>query len=66
MYYLVRCPYCSEYRITESTGKVKCFNCGHTFTVNPKNKPSRVIKASNNLDELRRIMFELRYYRQRI
>ena len=65
MYYLVRCPNCNEYRITESTKKVKCFHCGHTFTVNPKNKPSYVIKASKNLEELRKLMFELRYYRSK-
>jgi hypothetical protein len=42
----VKCPSCSKVMAVQTLKKKKCYSCGRTFDIYPKNAVSRVVPSS--------------------
>jgi hypothetical protein len=40
----VRCPYCGWIQRTRARKTVRCFMCSRRYTIQPKRKPSRIVR----------------------
>jgi len=57
----VQCPHCGAERNTTSVRTIKCFRCGKSFAVVPKNKKSRIVKlVRGSIQDLHKLILEAR------